>query len=339
MLKKVLLTLIILTIGGTMTIAKEPVKFKYDTHHSEGQKVFFKKQGLKMAGLLFLPDNFDKNKKYSAIVVTHPGGGVKEQTSSLYAYSLSKEGFVTLSYDASHQGESEGMPRFIEDPTSRVEDIRSAVDYLVTLPYVDENKIGAMGICAGGGYSMSAIQTDARIKAAAGVSSWDVGDSAKNGFPVSNDPDYLKKLLAKISEQRTKEARGEKPMYVGYLPNSEAEMDKNTPTIQKEGYEYYRTPRAAYPTSENKMLFTSNDKLAAFDAFAHIETVSPRPILLIIGSEADTAYFSEKAYSKAKAPKELYTIKGASHIDLYDKPQYVSQSVIKLTKYFREYLK
>lgn len=339
MIKKILLVLITLTIGGNITMAKEPVKFKYDSHYTEGQKVTFKKQDLKIAGLLFLPDNFNKNKKYPAIVVTHPGGGVKEQTSSLYAYSLSKAGFVTLSFDASHQGESEGLPRFLEDPTSRVEDIRSAVDYLVSLPYVDDNKIGAMGICAGGGYSMSAIQTESRIKAAAGVSSWDVGDTAKNGFPVSDDPDYMKKVLTETAKQRTREARGEKALYVGYLPNSESEMNANTPTIQKEGYEYYRTSRAGFPTSENKMLFTSNDKLAAFDAFAHIETVSPRPILLIVGGEADTIYFSEKAYKKANEPKELYKIKGASHIDLYDRPEYVSVAVDKLTQYFNKYLK
>lgn len=319
-------------------MAKETVKFKYDTHYSEGQKVSFKKLDLKMAGLMFLPDNFEKNKKYPALVITHPGGGVKEQTSSLYAYKMSKAGFVTLAYDASYQGESEGMPRFLEDPTSRVEDIRSAVDYLVTLPYVDKDKIGAMGICAGGGYSMSAIQTDYRIKAAAGISSWDVGDSAKNGFGGVKNPEFMKKLLTETANQRTKEASGEKPLYVSYVPNSKQEADEQPITIQKEGYEYYRTQRAAYPTSENKMLFTSNDKLAAFDAFAHIETVSPRAVLLIIGENADTAYFSEKAYNKAKQPKELYKIKGASHIDLYDRPEYVGQAVSKLTDFFNKNL-
>ena len=146
---------------------------QYATHYEEGKKVSFKKFDLHLAGLLFLPDG-----KYPAVVVTHPGGGVKEQCSSLYAWHLARAGYVALAFDASHQGESEGLPRCLEDPTSRVEDIRSAVDLLVTLPYVDEERIGAMGICAGGGYTMSAIQTDVRIKAAAGISTWDV-------FPVS----------------------------------------------------------------------------------------------------------------------------------------------------------
>lgn len=140
----------------------------YETHYQEGKKVTFKKLGLNIAGLLFLPNNFDEKNQYPAIVVTHPGGGVKEQCSSLYAWNLAKNGYIALAFDASHQGESEGLPRYLEDPTSRVEDIRSAVDFLVSLNYVDENKIGAMGICAGAGYTMNAIQTDLRIKAAAG---------------------------------------------------------------------------------------------------------------------------------------------------------------------------
>ncbi len=172
----------------------------YETHYKEGKKVSFKKFDINLAGLIFYPDNFDKKKKYPAIVITHPGGGVKEQCSSLYAWNLAKNGYVTIAFDASHQGESEGLPRYLEDPASRVEDIRSAIDYLVTLLYVDEEKIGAMGICAGGGYTMNAIQTEYRIKAAAGISTWDVGDSAKNGFPGVNIENFLQKLLKEVAE-------------------------------------------------------------------------------------------------------------------------------------------
>lgn len=182
---------------------------KYDTHYKEGKKVSFKKYDLNIAGLLFLPDNLKETEKYPAIVVTHPGGGVKEQCSSLYAWNLARNGYIALAFDASHQGESEGLPRYLEDPTSRVEDIRSVVDFLVSLDYVDENKIAAMGICAGAGYTLNAIQTEARIKAAAGISTWDVGDSAKNGFPGVNIENYMQKLLNEVAVARTKEARGE----------------------------------------------------------------------------------------------------------------------------------
>lgn len=323
-------------------MASEDVKFMHDTHYAKGKKISFNNNGLKMAGLLFLPDGFDENKSYPAIVVTHPGGGVKEQTSSLYAHGLAKAGFIGLAFDASHQGESEGLPRFLEDPTSRVEDIRCAVDYLVSLPYVDEERIGAMGVCAGAGYTLSAIQTEYRIKAAAGISSWNTGHSARHGNPGLNDPENMKKVLTEVARQRTREARGEAPLIVGYVPPTEEDLKTEyygNNIIMREGYDYYRTPRCQYPTSVNKVLFTSLDKLAAFDAFAFLDTVSPRPILLIVGSRADTTYFSEAAYAKAQEPKEIFTIEGASHIDLYDKPQFVSQAVAKLSEYFSTYLK
>ena len=314
----------------------QKIRFLHDTHYEAGKKVVFRKYGLELAGLLFLPDGFEAGRKYPAVVATHPGGGVKEQTSSLYAWHLAKAGYVALAFDAAHQGESEGEPRYLEDPASRVEDIRSAVDYLVSLDVVDENRIGAMGVCAGAGYTLSAIQTDARIRAAAGISTWDVGHSAKHGFPGVNDPDFFGKLMAQVAEQRTAEARGAAPKYVTYVPASADDIDENTSTIQREAYEYYRTPRCGYPTSVNRMLFTSNDKLAAFDAFAHLDTVSPRPVLLIVGSEADTLYFSEAAYATANEPKEWVTIAGASHVDLYDNPDAIPFD--RIGEFFRKYL-
>ena len=306
----------------------------YETHYQEGKKVTFKKLGLNIAGLLFLPNNFDEKNQYPAIVVTHPGGGVKEQCSSLYAWNLAKNGYIALAFDASHQGESEGLPRYLEDPTSRVEDIRSAVDFLVSLKYVDENKIGAMGICAGAGYTMNAIQTDLRIKAAAGISTWNTGHSARFGFPGVNIENFMQKLLKEVAEARTKEARGDEPLYWNYVPKSENDIDENTSVIQKEAYEYYRTDRCSYPTSVNKYLVSSNDKLAAWDAFQYIDTVSPRPLLFIVGSKADTLYFTEDAYKRANAPKEIFTIENATHVDLYDKPEFVNQVVYKLVEFF-----
>lgn len=322
-------------------MSKEKIKFQYDTHYYEGEKISFNKQGLKVAGLLFYPLNFDKNKKYPAIVVTHPGGGVKEQCSSLYAWNLSQRGYVALAYDASHQGESEGEPRFLEDPASRMEDIRSAVDYLITLSFVNEEKIGALGICAGAGYTMSATQTNIRIKATAGVSTWNPGHGVHFGNPGSYDENTLESALKAVAAQRNKEARGEKPLYIGYIPSNEEELSNEYyagSTIMKEAYEYYRTPRCQYPTSENKLLFTSLDKLLGYDAFLYLDCVAPRALCFIIGERADTQYFSRNAFDKAHAPKELHIIKGASHIDLYDKPEFTSQAIEKLNDFFNKHL-
>lgn len=306
---------------------------------SSKEKIFFKNKTLKMAGEIYFPADFDNTKKYPSVVVTHPGNGVKEQVAGLYAQKLSEYGFITLAFDASHQGESEGLPRYLEDPTSRVEDIRCAIDYLVTLPYIDEHRIGVMGICAGAGYSINAAQTECRIKAVAGISTWDVGDSQRNGFARCWSDEDRKQMLRDVAAQRTREARGEEPLYVGYVPNTSDDIDENTSVIQREAYEYYCTPRASHPNSHNKFLFSCNDRLAAFNAFDLIETISPRPILLIVGSEADTIYFSQTAYEKANEPKELYRIDGATHVDLYDKAPFVEQVVKKLSEFFTKSIK
>ncbi|MFA6083782.1 alpha/beta hydrolase [Mucilaginibacter sp.] len=124
------------------------------------------KIGIKVAGNIYYSAWFDAH-KYAAIITIPPAGGTKEQTAGTYARKLAENGFVTIAIDASYQGESGGEPRYKEDPIARVEDIRGAIDHLTTLPYVDENRIGVLGICAGGGYAVSAAMTERRIKAAA----------------------------------------------------------------------------------------------------------------------------------------------------------------------------
>ena len=298
------------------------------------EKIFFKNGDLRVAGELYLPIKFDKTKKYAAVIAVHPGNGVKEQVSGLYAKLLAEQGFVTLAYDASRQGESEGYPRYLEDPAHRVEDIRCAIDFLVTLPYVDEERIGAFGICAGGGYAISCAQSEARIKAVAGISTWDVGDSQRNGLFRSLTREERQQLLRDVSAQRTREARGEEPLYMGYVPASPAEFKEDTAQISKDASDYYCTPRAGHPNSHNKYLFSCNDRMIAWDAFSLIDTISPRPILFIVGEIADTIYFTDTAYEKALEPKEIYRVKGAKHVDLYDLEPFVSEVAGKLTSFF-----
>ncbi|WP_321422109.1 alpha/beta hydrolase [uncultured Methanobacterium sp.] len=300
--------------------------------------VSFKNNEINLAGHLYLPDDIDENKKHPAIVIGHPVGGVKEQVAGSYALKLSEHGFITLTFDASYQGESGGKPRYLEDPASRVEDVRCAVDYLSNHPLVDENRIGGLGICGSGGYVVNAAQTEHRIKAVAGLSSVDIGGLFRDGFEGITTLDERQIMLEEVGKQRTKEANGEPIQLIPIVPDSADELTENTPVLYREAYEYYRTPRAQHPNSPNRMVFTSIDKIMAYSSYDQVDTISPRPLLLIAGSAADSLYFSEEAYKKAKEPKELFTIQGATHIDLYDKPEFVDPAVEKLLEFFGENL-
>lgn len=291
-----------------------------------------------IAANLFKPANFDPSKKYAAIVVTHPIGGVKEQTAGLYAQKLAELGFITLAYDASYQGESGGEPRLMELPAARVEDISGSVDFLSAHPQVDANRIGSLGICGGGGYALSAAQTELRIKAVATVSAADIGALRREGLANSRTYEARVKLLGDAAEQRTREAQGEPVRLVPIVPETDKDFTVSTPVMYREGYEYYRTERGRHPNSPNRFVFSSLMNQMGFFAFTQIETISPRPVLLIAGSSADSLYFSENAYQKANEPKELFLVPGATHIDMYDRPQFVTPAVAKLQEFFSRYL-
>jgi fermentation-respiration switch protein FrsA (DUF1100 family) len=212
------------------------------------RSVQFDSQGLKLAGLLWVPANTD-TKKHAAIVIGHPMGAVKEQTPSVYAEHLNKLGFVTLVFDAAYQGESEGLPRYLEDPSHRVEDIKNAVSYLTTLEQVDSDRIGLIGICASGGYATTAAQTDVRIKALATISSVDSGSLIRDGFLNTNTAEQLQKGLAEAAQDRTNEANGQAPRVVPIMPTAEIAATLPDKSMFKEYYDYYGTlvPSTAEP--------------------------------------------------------------------------------------------
>lgn len=297
--------------------------------------ITFKRNTIKMAGVLYLPANTDESKKHPAIVVIHPGGGIKEQTAGLYAFNLAQSGYIALAFDASHQGESGGEPRLLEDPTARVEDARSAVDYLTTLPFVDKERIGALGICAGGGYAISVTQTEHRIKAVATVSAVDIGETFRKGWNGNASVAEQIKTLEAVAQQRTAETNGAAPMLIPYVPDV---VEKNTEPDLAEAHEYYRLPsRWQHPNSSNRFLFSSADKIMAFSAFNQIDTLLTQPLLLIAGSNAGSRWQSEKAYALAKGPKELFIVDGATHMTMYDRD--VDKAMPKLTEFFSKNLK
>jgi uncharacterized protein len=300
------------------------------------EKVTFRNRiEIDVVGDLYMPKDIDKSKKYRAIIVGPPFGSVKEQTSGLHAQKLAEMGYVTLAFDPSFRGESGGMPRQIDVPEIRVEDFSAAVDFLSNHPLVDKDQIGVVGICASGSYGISAAQIDLRIKAIATVSMFDIGRARREGLGGTISYEQRMQTLREIGEQRTKEFAGAPRRDINSIPSKLTGQESE---IRREFYEYYRTPRGGHPRATNSYSFTSRAPLSNFFPLAQIETISPRPILFIVGERAPSDYFSTDAYSKAAEPKELYVIQGASHVDLYDRPEYLKDSLKKLDIFFSKNL-
>ncbi len=299
------------------------------------QAVKFKNRTWDVAGNIHIPADFDASKKYAAIICVHPGSSVKEQTAGIYAGKLAAEGFIALAFDASFQGESGGEPRFIEDPAVRVEDVRAAVDFLTTFDYVDENRIGVLGICAGGGYAVNAAMTEHRIKAVGTVVGANIGRLYREGNPVQT--------LTAVGQQRTAEARGTEPMITNWIPNSPEEAQKAgvTDIDVVEAVDYYRTPRGQQPTACNMLRFTSLANVMAFDAFHLVEQLLTQPIQIIAGS-VPGAFGSlndaKELFARVKGKKDLHIAEGATHYDMYDKPERVAEAVSKLAPFYKENL-
>lgn len=301
------------------------------------KSIKFKNKSWEIAANLNLPKNFDENSKYSAIICVHPGSSVKEQTSGYYAHKLSEEGFVTLAFDASFQGESGGEPRFLENPATRVEDIKCAVDYLTTLKFIDNEKIGVLGICAGGGYAANAALTERRIKAVATVSA----SNFYRAYKESLDPIQI---LEAVGKQRTAEANGAEPLIVNWTPNSaeEAKEQGMDELDLLECIDYYRTPRGNHPRSSNQLLFTSFGNMVNFDAFHLADQLLTQPLLVIVGDRVG-AFGSYRdgfeLYNKAASKnKNIHVVKGASHYDLYDKPKATEEALSELIPFLKENL-
>jgi fermentation-respiration switch protein FrsA (DUF1100 family) len=303
---------------------------------SSPQNVTFLSRNLKLAGHFYPPASGSPNRSGAAVVICHPWTSIKEQSPANYARVLTQAGFTCLTYDAAHQGESEGEPRNLEDPYQRVEDIKSAVTYLVSRQDVNSDKIGVLGICASGGYAPFATQTDLRIKACATSAAVCAGTMARRGYDKdSSNLEILKAQLEAAGKDRNSDAGGEKVPVVHMLPPRPEDAPEGFPDSFRDLMNYYRTPRAHHPRATNTCLPRSWDIMGNFDAFAHIDMISPRPLLMITGSKAATKWYSEDAVQKAKEPKELYVVDGLTHADLYD---HVDEAGDKCAEFFAKSL-
>ena len=324
---------------------------------SSPTNVRFPSRGIDIAGHLYTSppsSNSTPDRHHAAIIIGHPGTGAKEQTAGLYARLLSEAGFMTLAFDAAYQGESGGSPRGLEDPYQRAEDFKAAVTFLSMLSseeerkkkniavVVDPQRIGILGICASGGYVPFAAQTDKRMRAVATISGACLGDVTRRGIEGSVlsskvTPDMLDAMLKKFGQDRiTAALTGDVPVSA-MLPENAADLPSDIPdrSSTKEGIDYYKTPRGSHPRSTNTEVSWGVDLRANYDSYAFNYMISPRPLLMIVGGDADTAYQSRRAIEKAREPKELFVIEGKSHVDLYDD---TSETVPKLVGFMEKAL-
>jgi uncharacterized protein len=309
----------------------------YKSDHVEVEKVTFKnKLGMEVVGNLFAPKNLQRDAQLPAIVVGHPMGAVKEQSANLYATKLAEQGFVTLSFDLSFWGESEGQPRNTVAPEIYVDDFSAAVDFLSTRRVVNKDNIGVLGICGSGSFAISAAQIDPRIKAIATVSMYDMGAAFRHGLRNSVTLEQRKAFIAQATRQRFAQFTGAETVHI---PGTARELTADSSPIEREFYDFYRTPRGEFVPKGQPRLETTQPTLASiggfmnFYPFAAIETISPRPMLFIAGDKAHSIEFSEDAYKRAAEPKELVIVPGAGHVDLYDRVNLIPFG--KLSDFFR----
>lgn len=305
------------------------------------ERVSFKNQyQMGVAGNLFLPKDRTKDARLPAVVVGHPMGAVKEQSADLYATKMAEQGFAALSVDLSFWGGSDGEPRNAVAPEVYAETFSAAVDYMGTRPFIDRKRVGAIGICGSGSFVISAAKIDPRIRAVATVSMYDMGAASRHALNKSLTLEQRKKVLEEAAEQRYAEFTGGKTKYTGGTVH---ELTADTHPIQREFYDFYRTtrgeftPKGSSPELTTHPTLASNVKFMNFYPFNDIETISPRPLLFITGDQAHSKEFSEDAYKRAAEPKELLLVKGAGHVDLYDRVNLIPFD--KLASFFTDNLK
>lgn len=296
--------------------------------------VTYKLNGIDIAANVYTPADYDPSKKYPAIGVAHPNGGIKEQVSGLYAQRLAEEGYITIAADAAYQGASGGEPRHTDNPAYRTVDIHGVADFITRYAAVDANRLGILGICGGGGYTLKVTQSDKRFKAVATLSMFNSGEVRRNGFQNSQ-LSIIQERLEQATKARAQEAAGGEIIYAGVASITDEEIAKTSTDLYREGYVYYYRTHA-HPNSTFLYTMSSLLDLMTWDVTTNMDMIN-QPLLMMAGSKADTKYMTDEAFAKATNAKnkELFLIDGATHIQSYWKPEYVSQAVKKLVSFYQ----
>jgi len=310
----------------------------------EHRKVtFVNRYGITLAADMYTPRS--ATGKLPAIAVSGPFGAVKEQCSGLYAQTMAERGFLTIAFDPSFTGESGGTPRRIASPDINTEDFMAAVDYLSTLPQVDADRIGIIGICGWGGLAINAAALDTRIKATVTSTMYDMSRVNANGYFDANDNEQARHdARVALNAQRTREYAQ------GYYEQGGGVVDPlpdDAPQFVKDYHAYYKTPRGYHERSGNS---TDGWTVTGCMSFMNQPLLQyskeiRSAVLLIHGENAHSRYFSEDAYRDMSSHtayrdnKELYIVPGANHCDLYDGGGKDAIPFDKIEAFFKQYLR
>lgn len=321
--------------GTTMTLTTDWDKVFPKSGRVQHRKLQFRNRyGITLAADLYEP-KVPSTAKLPALAVSGPFGAVKEQSSGLYAQTLAERGFIALAFDPSFTGESGGEVRNVASPDIFTEDFSAAVDALGLLPHVDRERIGAMAICGLSGMALTAASADSRIKAVATASMYDMSRSISRGYRDGYTLAQRRQVIDYVSRQRWVDAeQGQFAPGLHEVPFDEqgrlVKMDRGLPeTLPADAnpvlaafFNYYRTPRGFHARAVNSTTaWTATTPMAFFEfpMAAHVDMISPRPVLLIAGANAHSRYYSEDIYRAAAEPKQLLIVPDADHVDLYDR--------------------
>lgn len=298
--------------------------------------VFPNRYGITLAADLYIPK--DARGKLPAIAVSGPFGAVKEQSSGLYAQQLAERGYLTIAFDPSFTGESGGMPRRVASPDINTEDFSAAVDFLSLLPEVDAQRIGILGVCGWGGIAIQAAINDPRIKATVASTMYDMTRVSANGYFDSEDTKEQRNAKrAAMALQRTEDSRNGEYSRAGGVVDP---LPDDAPQFVKDYHAYYKTPRGFHPRSGNSTdgwNATSALPFVNFKFFDYADELDSA-VLIVHGDRAHSYYFGKDTFAKLKGDnKQMLSIKGASHCDLYDRTDIIPFD--EIAAFYKEFLK
>ncbi|MET7846117.1 alpha/beta hydrolase [Streptomyces sp. NPDC005356] len=294
------------------------------------RKISFDRDGVTLVGDLFTPDDLNENGRYPAVIVQGSFTSVKEQMAGTYAEKFAGQGFVALSFDYAHYGESEGQPRQYESPAEKLDDLKAAVTYLARLPYVEA--VGMVGVCTSASNAVYLGAQDPRVKGLATIAGFLVNEDV---FVATYGEDGMATRREQAAAARKKyEESGEATTITVY---SETDKDAANYIPVDGAFDYYdNESRGNVPQYTNEMDVSSWTNWLAFDALGQAPSVTT-PTIVVHSDESALPENAKALYEAVQGEKELVWSDG-NHYDYYDTPQQIDNAVANVTRFFRTHL-